>query len=66
MHALAHNAEVFENLIAKQELARRFDVSMSFISKLMADEGLPFIKIGRAVRFEWNLVKSWLQKRRKP
>lgn len=57
---------LFDNLIDREELARRLSVSPSFISKLMALEGLPHFKIGRAVRFELESVKSWLQKRKMP
>lgn len=57
---------LFDKLIDREELACRLSVSPSFISKLMAYEGLPHFKIGRAVRFEVESVKSWLLKRKMP
>jgi len=60
------NDEIFGNLIAKGELARLLNVSVSFIEKLMAEEGLPYFKIGRSVRFRLEEVQEWLLKRRFP
>ncbi len=57
---------IFEKLIGREELARQLEVSPSFISKLMVLEGLPYVQIGRAVRFDLNEVKKWLFLRRKP
>lgn len=55
-----------EKLIGREELAQFLGVSPSFISKMMALEGLPHVRIGRAVRFDLNEVRKWLFSRRKP
>ena len=55
-----------EKLIGRKELAQFLGVSPSFISKMMALEGLPYVRIGRAVRFDLNEVRKWLFSRRKP
>jgi excisionase family DNA binding protein len=55
-----------EKLIGREELAQFLGVSPSFISKMMALEGLPHVRIGRAVRFDLNEVRKWLFLRRKP
>ncbi|MBK9294498.1 MAG: helix-turn-helix domain-containing protein [Oligoflexia bacterium] len=57
---------MFETLISKKELVTAFGVSSSFISKLMAEEGLPYFKIGRAVRFRVTDISQWLDRRRIP
>ena len=54
----------FESLISKKELVMALGVSGSFISKLMAEEGLPHFKIGRALRFRVSEVSCWLEHRR--
>jgi len=54
----------FETLISKKELTVAFGVSSSFVNKLMAEEGLPHFKIGRAVRFRVSDISAWLEKRR--
>jgi excisionase family DNA binding protein len=56
----------FGNLIDRGELARLLGVSPSFISKMMVEEGLPYFKIGRAVRYDVKSVKSWLLERKTP
>ena len=58
--------QIFDKLVAKTELAQQLGLSQSFISKLMAEEGLPYFKIGRAVRFRVGEVVSWLHERKKP
>ena len=56
----------FGNLVTKRQLADQLSLSPSFINKLMGEEGLPHLKIGRAVRFRTVEVVAWLQQRRRP
>jgi excisionase family DNA binding protein len=56
------NKSVFENWITKPQLARALSVSISFVNKMML-EGLPHLKMGRAVRFRVDAVVAWLQRR---
>jgi excisionase family DNA binding protein len=56
----------FENLVTKKQLSESMSLSSSYISLLMAEEGLPHFKIGRAVRFRVREVAAWLQKRSQP
>jgi predicted DNA-binding transcriptional regulator AlpA len=53
---------LIENFIAKDRLAELLGISISHINKLMT-EGLPCLKIGRAVRYRVSDVVKWLQKR---
>lgn len=55
-----------ERLVTKKELGELLALSQSFINELMSDCGLPYIKIGRAVRFRVSEIMAWLQKRRRP
>ena len=53
----------FDNtLLNKPQLAERTGYSVSFIDKQMR-RGLPCIRIGRTVRFEYEKVLDWLHKR---
>jgi excisionase family DNA binding protein len=76
---LTRTNQVFENLrtpinasnnafylVTKEQLAHELALSQSYISKLMSDEGLPYLKIGRAVRFRPKEVVEWLQERQMP
>jgi excisionase family DNA binding protein len=58
--------KLFENLVTKKQLTEILGLSQSYISNLMAEEGLPYFKVGRAVRFRGSEVTGWLQKRRRP
>jgi|GEM_PF-6594388 len=58
---------IFENLVSRTELAKRLSLSPSYISKMMKYEGLPYFKIGRAVRFKLSEVVDFLERKcRKP
>jgi excisionase family DNA binding protein len=61
-----HRAQVFENLLTKKLLAEKLGLSQSYVSLLMKENGLPHLKIGRAVRFRISEVAVWLQKRSRP
>jgi excisionase family DNA binding protein len=51
-------------LINKQELADILNLSVSMINKLMK-KGLPYIKIGKSVRFDEKSVLNWIKERGK-
>jgi excisionase family DNA binding protein len=54
---------LFDNWITKKELAQHLGVSQSFINKLMAEEALPHLKVGRSVRFLLNNVYAWFERK---
>ena len=58
------SAQFFENKIAvcKKDLARALSLSEGTINNLMID-GLPYLKIGRSVRFNIREVMAWLKQR---
>ena len=53
-------------LVDTAELAKRLSVGKSTIYKLMAEEGLPSITVGRARRYDVEKVIAWLAARSKP
>jgi excisionase family DNA binding protein len=59
-------SQFFEKLVTKKQLAEVLSISESFVNKLMAQDGLPYRQIGRAVRFSVNEVVEWLQSKRRP
>ena len=62
-YAAVNKVQLFENCITKKELAQHFKVSQGLINKLMAEECLPHIKIGRAVRLRLNDVYTWFERK---
>lgn len=53
-------------LMTKVELSHFLNISISFIDKLIAEEGLPRFKIGKSVRFTKNEVMEFLERRQRP
>jgi excisionase family DNA binding protein len=52
-------------MMSRQELADWLKVCVGAIDRWRRREGLPFIKIGRRVRFRRGEVEKWLAKRSK-
>ena len=50
-------------MITKKELSKELNVSLPTINRLM-DKGMPYLKIGKAVRFELEDVKNWLKEKK--
>jgi excisionase family DNA binding protein len=55
--------KLFDSCITKNELAQHLKVSVSLINRLMAEDGLPHVKIGRAVRFRLDDIYAWFQRK---
>jgi excisionase family DNA binding protein len=49
-----------EKMLTKQELCEWLQVSLPTVDRLMK-QGMPHLKIGKAVRFEQEDVKKWLE-----
>ncbi|MBX9703118.1 MAG: helix-turn-helix domain-containing protein [Silvanigrellaceae bacterium] len=59
----AESEPFFDNWITKQELATHLRISEGLITKLMYEEGLPHLKVRRAVRFLLRDVYAWFHKK---
>lgn len=51
-------------LLTKQELMEALGVSLFTVDKYIA-KGMPRIKLDRAIRFDFEEVKTWLKERDK-
>ena len=51
-------------MLTKPELSEWLKVSIPTVDRLMK-QGMPYIKIGKAVRFEQEDVKKWLEEQQK-
>jgi excisionase family DNA binding protein len=56
---------LFENLLNRNQLAEKLGISPSYVSKLMAENGLPHIKLGRSTRFYVSEVAAFLERKRR-
>ena len=49
-----------EQLLNVDELATRLNVPKGWIYERTSRGNIPFIKVGKYVRFEWSAILSWL------
>lgn len=49
-------------MLKKTELAEKLNISVPMVDKLMR-EGMPRIKIGKSVRFDYEEVVRWLKEK---
>lgn len=49
-------------LMTYRELSEVTSISRSKLEKLVSKKGIPFVKIGKSVRFEVGEVSKWLKK----
>lgn len=52
------------NLLDKPQLGRLLRVSVKTIDKWVCDRDIPYLKVGRLVRFDEQEIASWLELRR--
>jgi excisionase family DNA binding protein len=52
-----------EKLMTYQEVAMQLDLSIRYIAKLVALDEIPYVKIGKAVRFNPAKIKEWVDRK---
>lgn len=63
MHNITENP-LFENKLLKlNETAQYLGLSESYIRRLRARGGIPYVKVGRAVRFRVASLNTWIEER---
>jgi excisionase family DNA binding protein len=55
-----------EDLIGIEELARRTAIKQATLRKYVAQRKIPFVKIGRLVRFDLPEIEAWIAERKVP
>jgi excisionase family DNA binding protein len=51
-------------LLDVEELAQWLGVEQGFVRRLIAERRVPFVKIGKFVRFDPNEITTWIDSRR--
>lgn len=54
----------FRPLMTVSDLAKYLAVSKSMIYKLVEEEDIPYIKIGKSLRFKREDIETWIESRR--
>ncbi|MDR2758652.1 MAG: helix-turn-helix domain-containing protein [Spirochaetaceae bacterium] len=57
---------MLEHLIDIAELERRTAIKQATLRKYVAQRKIPFVKIGRLVRFDLSEIESWIRERKVP
>jgi excisionase family DNA binding protein len=55
-----------DQLLETGALARRLNVTERFVPRLVAERRIPFLKVGRSVRFDPADVEAWLERAKVP
>ena len=61
---MARTSPPGERLIDINELADRFGVRVRYVRRLVAERRIPYIKLGRLLRFDPAEVDAWIDRAR--
>jgi NitT/TauT family transport system substrate-binding protein len=50
------------NIMNTDEICQAFGISKSTLNNWRKEKGLPYIKVGRTVRYDYDAVVEWLKK----
>jgi excisionase family DNA binding protein len=50
-------------LLTYKELGQELSLSIRYLQKCVQQESLPYIRFGRAVRFDPNAISKWVNQR---
>lgn len=53
------------SLLTEQQLAEQWNTTTRHIRRLRVEGGLPFVKLGRLVRFDPHDVAAWIASRKR-
>lgn len=63
---MAAPTTVHQQLLDIEAVARRLGVGVRYVRRLVAERRIPFIKIGRLVRFDPDEIEAWINEARRP
>ena len=58
--------DLVPKLLTMDELAERLGVTRRHVRRLVADRRVPFLKVGRFIRFDPAKIATWLDSSRVP
>jgi excisionase family DNA binding protein len=53
-------------LMSIEQIAQRLGITVRHVRRLVAERRVPYLKVGRLVRFDTSEVTQWLDSRRRP
>jgi len=61
-----HDQQPVPGLIDINEFARQLGVGERFVRRVVDERNIEIIKIGRHVRFDPEVVRKWIEERKRP
>jgi excisionase family DNA binding protein len=58
--------DMIPELMSIDQLAQRLGITMRHVRRLVADRRIPYIKVGKLVRFDSEEIAQWLDGQRRP
>lgn len=58
------NLQMSESLISIDELSKRLGVSINTLYSWANQRKIPFFKLGRLLRFNWEDIQVWLEQKK--
>ena len=65
-NAARHTSRERRSLLDIEELATWLGIEVGFVRRLIAQRRIPFVKIGKFVRFDPNEIEAWIDGQRIP
>jgi len=60
--ACNRGASTMSNIMNTDQICQAFGISKSTLNNWRKEKGLPYIKVGRTVRYDFDAVVGWLKK----
>jgi excisionase family DNA binding protein len=58
--------DTIPELMSIDQLAQRLGITIRHVRRLVADRRIPYIKVGKLVRFDSEEIAQWLNGQRRP
>jgi excisionase family DNA binding protein len=58
--------DTIPELMSIDQLAQRLGITVRHVRRLVADKRIPYLKVGKLVRFDADEIAEWLHSHRQP
>ena len=58
--------DTIPELMSIDQLAQRLGITVRYVRRLVADKRIPYLKVGKLVRFDSEEIAQWLNGQRRP
>jgi excisionase family DNA binding protein len=58
--------DTIPELMSIDQLAQRLGITVRHVRRLVADRRIPYLKVGKLIRFDSDEIAEWLNSQRRP